>query len=99
MASFAAGRIRAEQAHSWRAVFRRGFEDWLKVEPLGDAPAVVLETANPAKFPEEIERMMGWAPDVPPRIAAMIKQPEDFDRMNVDYEQFKQYLIEREAKN
>ena len=26
------------------------------VEPLNGAPAVILETANPAKFPEEIEK-------------------------------------------
>jgi hypothetical protein len=30
----------------------QGFLDWLAVEPLGDAPAVIIETANPAKFPE-----------------------------------------------
>jgi threonine synthase len=80
------------------AVAWRGFEDWMKTEPLGDSSAVILETANPAKFPEEIERMMGWEPDVPPAIAAMIKQPEDFDRLAVDYEKFKQYLIEKHAR-
>ena len=48
------------------AVAWRGFEDWLKTESLGGGPAVILETANPAKFPEEIERMMGWSPDIPP---------------------------------
>jgi threonine synthase len=77
------------------AVAWRGFCDWQETEPIGNAPAVVLETANPAKFPEEIERMMGWSPDVPPAIAEMIKQPEDFDRMGVDYEKFKEYLVAR----
>ncbi len=47
------------------AVAWRGFLDWLEVESFGDAPAVILETANPAKFPEEIERMMGGQPTFP----------------------------------
>jgi threonine synthase len=75
------------------AVAWRGFLDWQEHESLGGLPAVILETANPAKFPEEIERMMGWSPDVPPAMEATNKMPEDFDRMAVDYEKFREYLI------
>jgi threonine synthase len=79
------------------AVAWRGFLDWLEVESLGNAPAVILETANPAKFPEEIERMMGWSPDIPPVMQTTNKLPEDFDRMGADYEKFKEYLIGKHA--
>jgi threonine synthase len=79
------------------AVAWRGFEDWLATEPLEGLPAAILETANPAKFPEEIEKNMGWSPDVPPAMSAAIQLPEDFDRMGVDYEQFRQYLMARHA--
>ncbi|MGH7991699.1 MAG: threonine synthase, partial [Limisphaerales bacterium] len=65
------------------------------VSPHQDSPAVILETANPAKFPEEIEKTIGFAPDVPPAMTAAIKLPEDFDRMGADYEKFKNYLIDR----
>jgi threonine synthase len=75
------------------AVAWRGFEDWQRTESLDGLPAVILETANPAKFPEEIEKLMGWSPDVPPAMSAMIQLPEDFDRMGVDYDQFRNYLI------
>ncbi|MGO8763948.1 MAG: threonine synthase [Limisphaerales bacterium] len=75
------------------AVAWRGFEVWQQSEPLGDSPAAILETANPAKFPEEIERMMGWSPDVPAAMEAALKLPEDFDRMEADYEKFKSYLM------
>ena len=75
------------------AVAWQGFLDWQAVEPLGDAPAAIIETANPAKFPEEIHKMMTWSPDVPPVMAAALKLPEDFDRMGADYETFKAYLI------
>ena len=79
------------------AVAWRGFLDWQEHEPLNGLPAVILETANPAKFPEEIEKNMGWSPDVPPAMAAAILQPEDFDRMEADYERFKAYLLKTHA--
>jgi threonine synthase len=75
------------------AVAWRGFQDFTQAEPLGDSPAVVLETAHPAKFPEEIERLLGFSPEMPPSLAALDKLPEDYDRMAADYDQFKQYLI------
>jgi threonine synthase len=79
------------EAHG--AVAWAGFEHWLKTESLNNLPAVVLETANPAKFPEEIEQTIGFAPDVPPAMTAAIQLPEDFDRMGADYEKFKSYLL------
>jgi len=79
------------EAHG--AVAWRGFLDWLEVEKLNGLPAVILETANPAKFPEEIERMMNWSPDIPPAMEAVLKLPEDFDRLDVDYEKFREYLV------
>jgi threonine synthase len=79
------------------AVAWQGFLDWQAVEPPGDAPAVIVETANPAKFPEEIQKMMNWEPDIPPRMEAALKLPEDFDRMEADYETFKAYLLEKHA--
>jgi len=79
------------------AVGWRGFLDFIEAEPLGDSPAVVLETAHPAKFPDEIERLLGFSPEVPPSLAALDKLTEDYDRLPVDYEQFKQYLIKNYA--
>jgi threonine synthase len=73
----------------------QGFLDWNAVEPLGDAPAVIVETANPAKFPEEVEKVVGWPPDVPPAMTTAIQLPEDFDRMDADYTQFRSYLLAR----
>ena len=77
------------------AVAWRGYQDWLDAEHDSAAPAVVLETANPAKFPEEIERLFNWSPDVPPAMAEALKLPEDYDRMGADYEKFKAYLLSR----
>jgi threonine synthase len=71
----------------------QGFLDWKAIEPLGDSPAVIVETANPAKFPEEVEKVVGWPPDVPENMLAALKLPEDFDQMDADYEKFREYLI------
>ncbi len=60
-------------------------------------PAVIVETANPAKFPEEVEKVVGWPPDVPENMLAALKLPEDFDRMGADYEKFKAYLLQKHA--
>jgi threonine synthase len=74
------------------AVAWQGFQDWLQTDSLNGSPAAILETANPAKFPEEIEKAFGWSPDVPPRMAEMIRLPEHFDQLSVDYEKFREYL-------
>ena len=79
------------------AVAWQGFLDWSAVEPLGDSPAVIVETANPAKFPVEVEKVVGWPPDVPDNMLAALKQPEDFDRMGADYSKFKEYLLKAHA--
>jgi len=77
------------------AVAWAGFQDWLQAEPLNGSPVTIIETANPAKFPEEIQKMMGWSPDIPPAMEAINKMPEDFDHLGADYEAFKQYLIQK----
>ena len=74
------------------AVAWQGFQDWMASEPLGNSPAVIVETANPAKFPEEVERVVGWPPDVPTNMLASLQLPEDYDRMDADYGTFKEYL-------
>lgn len=75
------------------AVGWRGLLDYLGTEPLNGAPAAVLETAHPAKFPDEIEKVLGVTPEVPPALAALDQLPEDFDRMAADYGMFRAYLV------
>ena len=64
---------------------------------LGNTPAVIVETANPAKFPVEVQKVVGWEPDVPTNMLASLKLPEDYDRMGADYDKFRDYLIARHA--
>lgn len=77
------------------AVAWQGLQDWTAQEPLANSPAVIVETANPAKFPVEVEKVVGWKPDVPANMLASLKLPEAYDRMGADYDKFREYLIQK----
>lgn len=79
------------------AVGWKGFQDYIAQEPLNGAPAVVVETAHPAKFPDEIEKNLGFAPDTPPALAALDAMAEDYDSMAADYGAFKAYVRKKYA--
>ncbi len=74
------------------AVGWQGLLDFEATEPLNGTPAVVLETAHPAKFPDEVRRALGFEPDVPPAIARAEQEPEAYDRLDADYAAFRDYL-------
>jgi len=75
------------------AVGWRGFQDYVAVAPLDGSPAVVFETAHPAKFPEEIEKLLGFSPEVPSALATVDQGHEDYDRLGADYGAFRDYLL------
>lgn len=77
------------------AVGWKGFLDYIAAEPLNGSPAVVVETAHPAKFPDEIERTTGVHPETPPALAALDGMKEDYDSMPAEYVAFKDYLQAR----
>lgn len=74
------------------AVAWRGFLDYAETVPLDGSPAVVIETAHPAKFPEEIQRTLGVTPDAPDSISRLDTLEEDYDRLEVNYDAFRDYL-------
>jgi threonine synthase len=54
--------------------------------------AVSIETAHPAKFPEEITRLLGIEPELPSALAGLDAKPEHYDKGPNDYGWFKDYL-------
>ncbi len=74
------------------AVGWRGYLDYLEAEKDTETPAVVVETAHPAKFPEEIQAILNLNPEAPSTLSALDEMKEDYDHMNVDYAEFKEYL-------
>ncbi|MCK4569766.1 MAG: threonine synthase [Bacteroidales bacterium] len=55
---------------------------------------VSLETAHPAKFPQEIEKLLGFDPELPPSLEGLEDKMESYDHLDNDYEDFKRYLVE-----
>ena len=70
-----------------------GLLEYLKVN--NEAPdqlCISLETAHPAKFPEEIIKILNIDPELPPSLESLEEKTESFDELENDYKAFKDYL-------
>lgn len=54
---------------------------------------ISLETADPAKFPDEIKKMLGIEPKIPKSLAGLDKKQEKFEIVKNDYKDFKSRLM------
>ncbi len=54
--------------------------------------AVSLETAHPAKFPDEIEKLLGFSPDLPASMKDIDQRQGGSVAMTDNYDNFKNYL-------
>jgi len=57
--------------------------------------AISLETAHPAKFPDEIRDITGEDPALPPSLEGLETLSESYGEMDVDYGAFKELLEKR----
>jgi threonine synthase len=75
------------------AVSWAGLQKFLRQEkPAPERLCVSLETAHPAKFPEEIRAILGIDPPLPPSLEGLEDRTESFSLMAADYPEFKKYL-------
>jgi threonine synthase len=66
------------------------------IEQYGNDPEQVyvsLETAHPAKFPEEIQRILGFDPELPQSLKGLEGKPEYVNKIENNYPSFKEWLI------
>jgi threonine synthase len=70
-----------------------GLERYLAENP-SSSPAVSVETAHPAKFPEEIEQLLGFSPDVPSSLAEVERREEQYLTMPADYAVFHKLILD-----
>jgi len=56
---------------------------------------VSVETAHPAKFPEEIEDLLGLIPEIPESLAHLDQKKESYSEIENDYSAFHKLLVER----
>ena len=74
------------------AVGWKGLEEYRKREG-DDCLAISVETAHPAKFPEEIESLLGVHPPVPPGLRDLDRRKGEPIPLSGDYASFRDFLL------
>jgi threonine synthase len=78
-------------AVGWAGLVR--YLESLNPGPLESPPlAISIETAHPAKFPEEIQRLLSVDPPLPPSLAELDAKTEHYEKGPNDYGWFKDFL-------
>lgn len=77
------------------AVGWAGLMEYRKANPSlhPDQLCVSLETAHPAKFPQEIMKILNVDPELPESLKGIENKPEIVEKIGNDYEAFKKYLL------
>lgn len=78
------------------AVGWKGLDVFLKKNPEFNTPnqvCISLETAHPAKFPEQIIEILGLDPELPPSLAGLEEKAEHFDELINNYVVFRDFLL------
>ncbi len=79
------------------AVGWAGLLEFLRQNPGYNSPGqlcITLETAHPAKFPEEIHRLIGIDPPLPASLMGLDDKPEVYGDLPNNYADFREYLLE-----
>ncbi len=79
-------------AVGWRGLWQ--FHDEHPEYDKPDQLCVSLETAHPAKFPEQIREILHIDPELPESLRGLEDLEEKFDEPDSDYITFKKYLLE-----
>ena len=74
------------------AVAWAGLQHFIKEEG-AQGLMVSLETAHPAKFPEEIKQLLSFTPEVPESLAELENKKENYLRRPNDYAAFRNLLL------
>jgi len=76
------------------AVGWAGLERFFETHPeAAEITAISLETAHPAKFPDEIRALTGLEPALPPSIEGLDDRPEKLVEISAEYDEFKAHLL------
>jgi len=78
-------------AVGWAGLERYWRQCVTDAEPL----AVCVETAHPAKFPEEIEATIGVRPATPPALTGLEQRTESYESLPARYAAFREWLLAR----
>jgi threonine synthase len=78
------------------AVGWAGLSQYLRdFDPADEPLSVAVETAHPAKFPEEIKTLIGIEPPLPPSMAGLEQRQENYEHIQAAYEPLRDLLLQR----
>ncbi len=82
------------------AVGWAGLQDYITKESVpSDMLCISLETAHPAKFPEEIQALVGIEPATPPSLEGLEERDEEYPVFSINYEPFRDFLRKQFASS
>jgi len=77
------------------AVGWAGLEQYCRESPDPHTPKISVETAHPAKFPDEIEKLLYFTPQVPKSMDGLDQKEESYQKLDHDYSLLHEFIIKR----
>ena len=77
------------------AVAYLALDTYQKIHP--NTTGVLLETAHPSKFKEDMERITGHEIDIPPRLACLSNKKKEAFNITTQYSSFKTWLLDHHS--
>jgi threonine synthase len=77
-------------AIAWRAI--KGFSGITRNSVTGKPLCISLETAHPAKFPDEIQKILNFEPALPESLEGLTNLPENYTQLANDYQLLKEFI-------
>lgn len=83
------------------AIAWKGIGEYMKQDKSIDAKQlfISLETAHPAKFPEEVKRIIGITPEAPASLKDISEKPEKYFPMENDFSKLKDFIFSNYLKD
>jgi threonine synthase len=78
-------------AVAWKGL--KEYSDLNRISTTGKSLLIALETAHPAKFPEEIRQILNIDPQVPNSLLGLKTKREDFVFLENNYRLFKDFIL------
>lgn len=75
------------------AVAWKGLTEYAENEGVADDICISLETAHPAKFPEELMKIFGVTPALPPSMSGLDSKQEFYQSITQEYSRLKEIIL------